>query len=177
MSTKVWNLCYRAGNSNRVITAADSPQSKASAIEGAQRMRAAGNPWQSWIEHHKTGEVIFGKRFVPGDASTAVQPVADLQGASQESRFDDCAPVRDFRAWVSEAKPSAEQLLAAAEKLIAGLDAKVLTAAAKERSLIADQWEGFACEVHGHGLADVGASILAKHLVDYKTTENDRDRG
>lgn len=57
MTTKVWNLMYALGNTNKVVGDSDNPQSRKSALEGAATIDKNG--WRVWIEHHKTGVRIF----------------------------------------------------------------------------------------------------------------------
>ena len=60
MSKKVWNLMYVVGNPTmfrRVTAAADNPQPRAKALEGAQIVQANG--WRVWVEHLESGKRIF----------------------------------------------------------------------------------------------------------------------
>ncbi|HDR8983194.1 hypothetical protein QZM46_07590 [Burkholderia vietnamiensis] len=58
MSTnKVWNLIYVLGNTDRVMSDADNPQARASALDGAATIDKNG--WRVWVEHHRTSERIF----------------------------------------------------------------------------------------------------------------------
>jgi len=57
MSTKVWNLMYALGNTDRVVGDAGNPQARRSALEGAAVIDKNG--WRVWVEHHETGKRIF----------------------------------------------------------------------------------------------------------------------
>lgn len=56
-SNKVWNLVYVVGNTERVVSAADNPQTRANALSGAETV--AKNGWRVWVQHHQTGKRIF----------------------------------------------------------------------------------------------------------------------
>lgn len=56
-TTKVWNLMYALGNTERVVGDASNPQARASALEGAKKIEQNG--WRVWVSHHETGERIF----------------------------------------------------------------------------------------------------------------------
>ena len=56
-SNKVWNLKYALGNTERIVNDASNPQSKQSALDGAQVVNRNG--WRVWVEHNETGERIF----------------------------------------------------------------------------------------------------------------------
>lgn len=57
MTTKVWNLIYALGNTDRVVGDSENPQTRAKAIEGAATIEKNG--WRVWIEHHSNGKRIF----------------------------------------------------------------------------------------------------------------------
>lgn len=57
MSKNVWNLMYRLGTMDRVIGSADNPQSRKSALEGAETITKNG--WRVWVEHHTTGKILY----------------------------------------------------------------------------------------------------------------------
>lgn len=60
MSNKVWSLKYIVGNpevSTWLAEDASNPQSRASALEGAEKI--AANGWRVWVEHHKDGDRIY----------------------------------------------------------------------------------------------------------------------
>lgn len=66
MSTKVWNLMYQFGATERVIGDAGNPQTRKSALEGAETITKNG--WCGWVEHHTTG-----KRLLQNPAELAYQ--------------------------------------------------------------------------------------------------------
>jgi hypothetical protein len=79
MTTKVWNLKYVAGNTNRVISEASNPQSRKAAIEGANVV--SRNGWRVWIEHYQTGKRLYENELekahqadLPESANTEGQP-------------------------------------------------------------------------------------------------------
>lgn len=57
MSTRVWNLLYRAGTANRVISSADNPVTRKVALDGAAVVTKNG--WRVWVEHHTTGAILY----------------------------------------------------------------------------------------------------------------------
>ncbi len=57
MSTKVWNLMYRLGNTTRVMGDSGNPQTRKSALEGAAVVEKNG--WPVWVEHYRTAKKIF----------------------------------------------------------------------------------------------------------------------
>lgn len=57
MTTKVWNLMYAMGNSDRVVGDGANPQSRKSALEGAAVIEKNG--WRVWIEHQSSAKRIF----------------------------------------------------------------------------------------------------------------------
>ena len=57
MNTRVWNLKYALGNTERVVGDAGNPQTRRSALEGAAAIDKNG--WRVWVEHEKTGRWIF----------------------------------------------------------------------------------------------------------------------
>lgn len=57
MTTKVWNLMYALGNTDRVVGDSENPQIRKSALESAAAI--AKNDWRVWIEHHQNGRRIF----------------------------------------------------------------------------------------------------------------------
>jgi len=57
MTTKVWNLKYYLGNSERVLGDAGNPQSRKSALAGAATIEKNG--WAVWVEHHTSGKRIY----------------------------------------------------------------------------------------------------------------------
>ena len=57
MSTKVWNLFYRLGTTERLVGDAGNPQTRKSALEGAETITKNG--WRVWVEHHTTGTMLF----------------------------------------------------------------------------------------------------------------------
>lgn len=57
MSTKVWNLMYALGNTDRVVGDAGNPQARKSALEGAAVIDKNG--WRVWVEHHTTGKRLY----------------------------------------------------------------------------------------------------------------------
>ena len=56
MTTKVWNLMYALGNTERIMGDAENPQSRKSALEGAAVIEKNG--WRVWVEHHTTAKRI-----------------------------------------------------------------------------------------------------------------------
>lgn len=56
-SNRVWNLMYVRGNTGRVVGDGANPQDRTGALAGAATI--AGNGWQVWVEHEKTGKRIF----------------------------------------------------------------------------------------------------------------------
>ena len=57
MNTKVWNLIYRLGTTERVVGDAGNPNTRKSALEGAETITKNG--WRVWVEHHTTGTMLF----------------------------------------------------------------------------------------------------------------------
>lgn len=57
VSTKVWNLMYRLGATERVVGDAGNPHTRKSALEGADTITRNG--WRVWVEHHATRKVLF----------------------------------------------------------------------------------------------------------------------
>jgi len=57
MTTKVWNLMYALGNTERIIGDDGNPQSRKSALEGAAVIDRNG--WRVWVEHQTNGKRIF----------------------------------------------------------------------------------------------------------------------
>lgn len=57
MGKKIWNLMYRVGSTARVIGSADNPQTRKSALEGADTITK--NRWCVWIEHHTSGKILY----------------------------------------------------------------------------------------------------------------------
>lgn len=53
----VWNLIYVLGNTGRVTGAAENPQRRAKALDGAAAVTKNG--WRCWVEHKDTGKRIF----------------------------------------------------------------------------------------------------------------------
>lgn len=57
MTTKVWNLMYAMGNTDRIVGDAGNPQSRKSALERAAVIEKNG--WRVWVEHHSNAKRIF----------------------------------------------------------------------------------------------------------------------
>jgi hypothetical protein len=57
VTTKVWNLMYAMGNTDRVVGDGANPQSRKSALEGAAVIEKNG--WRVWIEHQSSAKRIF----------------------------------------------------------------------------------------------------------------------
>ena len=57
MTTKVWNLMYALGNTERVMGDAGNPKTRKSALEGAAVIEKIG--WRVWVEHHTSAKRIF----------------------------------------------------------------------------------------------------------------------
>ena len=57
MSTKIWNLKYAMGNTERIVSAHGNPLNRKDALEGAAVIEKNG--WRVWVEHHVTGKRIF----------------------------------------------------------------------------------------------------------------------
>lgn len=83
MSTKVWNLMYKLGNSTRIVGDAGNPQTRKAAMDGA--LAVEKNGWQVWIEHHVSGKRIF--EYTPKPALIA-QPGAGEARQMTGPEFD-----------------------------------------------------------------------------------------
>jgi hypothetical protein len=57
MTTKVWNLMYALGTTERIMGDSENPQSRKSALEGAAVIEKNG--WRVWVEHQARPERIF----------------------------------------------------------------------------------------------------------------------
>lgn len=57
VTTKVWNLMYALGNTDRIVGDSENPQSRKSALEGAAVIEKNG--WRVWVEHQSTGKRIL----------------------------------------------------------------------------------------------------------------------
>jgi hypothetical protein len=72
MAAKVWKLMYVVGNTNRVISDAENPQTRKSALGGAAVIE--NNGWRVWVEHHETG-----KRIHEGEQEAAHRKAAEAK--------------------------------------------------------------------------------------------------
>ena len=57
MNTKVWNVMYAPGNTERVVGDGENPQTRNSALAAAAIVEKNG--WRVWVEHSTTGERLF----------------------------------------------------------------------------------------------------------------------
>lgn len=57
MTTRVWNLMYALGNTERIIGDDGNPQSRQAALEGAAAIDKNG--WRVWVEHQTSAKRIF----------------------------------------------------------------------------------------------------------------------
>lgn len=57
MSTKVWNLMYALGNTEKIVGDSENPQTRKRALEGAETITTNG--WRVWVEHHVTGNRLY----------------------------------------------------------------------------------------------------------------------